>query len=495
MRLMEGSRDAAVTADAVVAPDLAASGRDPDALRSTRLFLALVAIYALAIAVLYVSGQIGFFFKTVIVPSLFLVAYLARRFAAFVRDWSAFLGVTVLFDNVRGLVYGLILQLQLPVHMGYAIAAEQALFGSPIPNVRLQRALFSGEFGPLEKLLVLVHASHFLLFLLVGLRIWLTRPRELVRFCWSMSLVMYGAIVGYLLVPTVPPWMASTRYYVLPEITQMPRQIYNLQVPTLSEAFDVNPIAAMPSLHAAFPAMLWFVCVRHFGRAGWGMALYALLAWFGIVYMGEHYIVDVLAGIALAGGAYLLCYRVGPLARWLGPRGERALVTPTSSALRRSLLIAALLLVVAQGTGALAEALAGRDVPTEEFVARELDGKSPMASYYRGLRAYYAGDCTSVARHMTLAASEVPDADKRARAGLLRGECAYRMHDFATALALLREQRKLSAEQALMLADAELSAGDRAAGTNALKQVLGNPQVDPAMRDAALRLAARHKLQ
>ena len=479
----------------IAAAGAAAADGDPDTLRSTRLFVALVAIYALALALLYAFGLFGFFFKTVIVPSLFAVAYLTRRFASFVRDWSVFLGVTVLFDNVRGLVYGLLLQFQLPVHMGYAIAAESSLFGTPIPNVRLQRWLFtSGQIGPFEKLLVLVHASHFLLFLLVGLRIWQVRPRELLRFCWAMSLVMYGAIVGYLLVPTVPPWMASSRYHVLPEITQMPRQIYNLAVPSMSEAFDVNPIAAMPSLHAAFPAMLVLVCLRHFGRASWPVLLYALLAWFGIVYMGEHYVVDVLAGIALAGGAYLLCYRGGRLARWLGARGERALRAPAPSELRRPLLVTVLLLVLAQGASALASGIATRDLPTADFIRRELDGKSPMASYYRGLRAYYAGDCAQVETLMARAEREVPDAPKRTRSQLLRGECAYRTGDLAAALRRLRGQRELTPEQGLMLADAELRAGERKDGVQALARVLHDPNVPPELRAAASRIAAEHGL-
>jgi hypothetical protein len=499
---MDSSPDGAPAQPAIEAPVPApaaagtpAAEGSADALRSTRLFVALVVLYAAAIALLYAFGLFGFFFKTVIVPSLFAVAYLTRRFASFVRDWSVFLGLTVLFDNVRGLVYGLLLQFQLPVYMGYAIAAEASLFGAPIPNVRLQRWLFtSGQIGPFEELLVLVHASHFLLFLLVGLRVWQLRPRELLRFCWAMSLVMYGAIAGYLLVPTVPPWMASSRYHVLPEITQMPRQIYNLAVPSMSEAFDVNPIAAMPSLHAAFPAMLVLVCARHFGRASWAIALYALLAWFGIVYMGEHYIVDVLAGIALAVGAYLLCYQGGPLARWLGVRGERALRVPALHELRLPLLVTALLLVLAQGASVLASAIATRDLPTAEFIARELDGKSPMASYYRGLRAYYAGDCAQVERLMAQAGREVPDAAKRTRSGLLRGECAYRSGNFAAALGRLRGARELTPEQVLMLADAELRAGKREDGVRALARVLHSAVVAPELRAAASRIAAEHGL-
>jgi len=51
-----------------------------------------VTLYALVIALLYALGEFGFFWKTVVVPSLFIVAYLARRFSAFVRDWSSRFG-------------------------------------------------------------------------------------------------------------------------------------------------------------------------------------------------------------------------------------------------------------------------------------------------------------------------------------------------------------------------------------------------------------------
>jgi membrane-associated phospholipid phosphatase len=499
---MQSSSDGALARDTLAAgsppppaPERPKGHGDADALRSSRLFFALVALYALVIALLYAFGLFGFFFKTVIVPSLFVVAYLARRFASFVRDWSVFLAVTVLFDNVRGLIYGALLRFQLPVYMDYAIAAEAQLFGTPIPNVWLQSWLFQARaIGAFEQFFVLVHASHFLLFLLVGLRIWLTRARELVRFCWAMSLVMYGALVSYLLVPTVPPWMASSRFHVLPEITQMPRQVYNLAVPTATQAFDVNPVAAMPSLHAAFPAMLALVCARHFGRASWPVSLYALLAWFGVVYMGEHYIVDVLAGVALAAGAYLLCYRCGPLARCLGARGERALTAPARHELRRPLLLGALLLAVAQGASALGASLATRDIPTEDFIARELDGKSPMASYYRGLRAFYAGDCATVERMMARAEDEVPDPAKRARSVVLRGECAYKRGDFTSAARRLRHGTR-SSEQALMLADAELRLGRREAGLQELARITRGKGVPPEVQAAAARIAEFHGLR
>jgi hypothetical protein len=42
-----------------------------------------------------------------------------------------------------------------------------------------------------------------------------------------------------------------------------------------------------------------------FGRPGWLMLLYAVGVWFAIVYLADHYVVDVLGGLAYAVLAYV----------------------------------------------------------------------------------------------------------------------------------------------------------------------------------------------
>jgi membrane-associated phospholipid phosphatase len=67
-----------------------------------------------------------------------------------------------------------------------------------------------------------------------------------------------------------------------------------------------NRVAAMPSLHAAVPAMLLFFSwplVRAWARAG--LTLYALAMALTLVYGGEHYVADVLAGWLYALAAVL----------------------------------------------------------------------------------------------------------------------------------------------------------------------------------------------
>jgi membrane-associated phospholipid phosphatase len=57
----------------------------------------------------------------------------------------------------------------------------------------------------------------------------------------------------------------------------------------------------MPSLHQAFTVMMALVLYRVRRRLGILAGLYAAAMGFALVYLGEHYLVDVLAGALLAG--------------------------------------------------------------------------------------------------------------------------------------------------------------------------------------------------
>jgi len=60
--------------------------------RLTFALAAIIVAYVAAVAYLASTGRFVFIWKTTIVPVLFLVALVTRRFAPFVRDWSVFLG-------------------------------------------------------------------------------------------------------------------------------------------------------------------------------------------------------------------------------------------------------------------------------------------------------------------------------------------------------------------------------------------------------------------
>ena len=67
---------------------------------------------------------------------------------------------------------------------------------------------------------------------------------------------------------------------------------------------DNNPFAAFPSMHACLPMVLTLFFFLRCDRArflGWFTLVYSLLIGFAVVYLGEHWVLDVLGGYALAG--------------------------------------------------------------------------------------------------------------------------------------------------------------------------------------------------
>ncbi len=269
--------------------------------------LLVVTILGVLIFVLILSKRFIFVPKILIILLVVLTVTAMGKVKVFLQDWFLFIGFIYLFDSFRGSIYIATCRLGLPVHMLYVIRIEQFLFGG-IPSVMLQNLFLrppsSSGFGWFEKFITVAHGSHFVAFILVGFIIWLHRPRFFRFYKVSFYLAIFLGLLGYFAVPTVPPWMASNVFGLLPRIIRFNTIIYNLAIPDISSGFDTNPIAAMPSLHAAFPVLCALILWRIYRWKAWPFYLYALLMQFAIIYTGDHYITDALAGYILAA----ICY-------------------------------------------------------------------------------------------------------------------------------------------------------------------------------------------
>jgi len=67
-----------------------------------------------------------------------------------------------------------------------------------------------------------------------------------------------------------------------------------------------NVFAAVPSMHVAYPLLVWLFGRERYPRLNWALASFWLLVCFSAVYLGHHYVVDVLVGCAYAFLAYAL---------------------------------------------------------------------------------------------------------------------------------------------------------------------------------------------
>lgn len=286
----------------------------PEPTKNPSRFSFIIVVSALAVffLLLFVFQRYVFVPKIIIILLIVLGAALMRRLPLLVKDWFVFISFVYFFDSLRGIIYILTCKLGLPVYTTYVIGIEKALFGQ-IPSNVLQAWLLdpakAPEFTWLEKGLTAFHGSHYLAFLLIGFIIWFYKPGSFRLFRTSYYLLMFLGILGYFLVPTVPPWMAANDFGLLPPLVRFNAIIFNIVIPDISTGFDTNPIAAMPSLHAAFPLLSSFLLWRLYRWKGLAFYIYTAIVLFAIVYSGDHYIADILAGLLLTVACYFLAGR------------------------------------------------------------------------------------------------------------------------------------------------------------------------------------------
>ena len=265
---------------------------------SSRVVWFGILAYACGITALAVAGVYVFIVKTLICPLIVLVGIQIAGARTFARDWAAPFAMVTLFDAGRAWVYAVVIHFRLPIYMQYAIDWERAWFGTVLP-LAWQQAL---RHPVLDGIALIFHGTHFGYFLLFGFVVWWFDRLQFQRWARGLGLVIVGGLIVYLIIPTVPPWMAAQPDFgALPPLEHVIRTAYTHKAPVLLEGFDVNIIAAMPSLHVAFPAYCAFVGWAIGGRRiGLLLSTYTLIVTLSVIYLGQHYGVDAVAGVALA---------------------------------------------------------------------------------------------------------------------------------------------------------------------------------------------------
>jgi membrane-associated phospholipid phosphatase len=212
------------------------------------------------------------------------------------------------------------------VRIDYPIDVDTVIgLGRP-PTVRLQRAFSSpGRFNRVERVLVWCHWMWFMVPHGTVLYVLARRPERFPSAAVRMYSVFDLGAVFYWAIPTAPPWYAA-RHGRLHDgggptvrrlMIEYGEQFWGDRWPALYDVLGGNPLAAMPSLHFATSLMgarLLSEVDPVSGALGWTYAGTLALA---LVYLGEHYVADILAGGALAEAVRLLSPRAAPIARRL----------------------------------------------------------------------------------------------------------------------------------------------------------------------------------
>ncbi len=242
---------------------------------------------------------------------LLLAALLVKKTRAFLLDWIPFLFILISYDFLRGFADNL----DGRVHFIEPINWDKFLFLGKLPTVYLQNLFYHpSNLQFYDYLATMFYFLHFALPLAFGFLIWMNNRTRFREFVTSILILSYSAWITYIVFPSAPPWMAGEQGYIqgVSKILDKTLQAFpeKLSLPTIYHNFNPNPVAAIPSLHAAYPFLILILCVSYFGKKGLYFIPYVLGVWISIVYLGEHYVSDILIGAVYAAFSYILAIKL-----------------------------------------------------------------------------------------------------------------------------------------------------------------------------------------
>jgi membrane-associated phospholipid phosphatase len=275
-------------------------------LRKESYILMLVAYVAL---LLFSYFRYGILFQFSLgmyaLVSLPLILLIGRGRLVFLKSWIPFLIVFLSYEALQGLVSVVIANSG--IISLYAIDA-------PLWGFNLTGAVQSALLSPaMTAVMTFFYSLHLPLVILASIYLWYADKSIYKKYTYAIIITSYCALVTFLLFPTAPPWYEGAATNLLQDINSAaPVQIYT----SVMNLIEADKFAAFPSLHSAF-AIIFLFYMRRRGRTHGYVALFITAGiLFSTIYLGQHYLIDMIGGAFYSLSACLLV-------NWLVRRSER----------------------------------------------------------------------------------------------------------------------------------------------------------------------------
>lgn len=224
-------------------------------------------------------------------------------FAQLVRDWLPIVLVLAAYDFTRGAADSL----GVSVHTTSMIDFDRFVFFGQTPTEWIQAQVNPlGIVNGWDLAFTLIYSSYFIIPFAVAGALWLRERPAFLRFTKRLVTLAIAGLATYIVFPAAPPWMAGQQG-LLEGVHRSTSEGWQLigggTAALFSEGQAVgNPVAAVPSLHAGFTALVaMFLWPRVRPALRPLVALYPLAMGVTLIATGEHYFFDVVLGWLYAG--------------------------------------------------------------------------------------------------------------------------------------------------------------------------------------------------
>jgi len=271
---------------------------------SSRFFsLLFLGIYAVAITIFCVEYKIIPGPEFLVLGILFYASYNQRMWRV-LKDWLPFVTVFISYE----IMYSVVGSIDQDILHAGPHNLDLRIFGA-LPTLILQQSF---RFPVLDYMGAVFYGIYFFVPTIFAFVLWRKSPKNYWRYIVAFGVLTYAALITFLFYPVAPPWLA------VPNVTRILTGSVdvNLGLPVYKTLFDFlspNLYAAFPSMHSAMPWLVFLFAFKIWKWKALPVAIIPVGTWFSAVYLGEHYFVDVLGGIAYATAAFIAVEKILPL--------------------------------------------------------------------------------------------------------------------------------------------------------------------------------------
>ncbi len=230
-----------------------------------------------------------------------------RQILQLVLDWLPILLIMAAYDFTRGAAdtFGI------GVHTTMMIDFDQALFFGQTPTEWIQAQLGDPDVVQWwDVAFSIVYTSYFIVPFATAGVLWARNRPDFLKFSKRLVTLAIAGLATYILFPAAPPWMAGEQGLLEGVQRTTADGFASLDVGTAAlfskGQQNVNLVAAVPSLHAGFTALVAMFLWSRVGRKWRPLVVaYPLAMAFTLMATGEHYFFDIVLGWGYAGAVML----------------------------------------------------------------------------------------------------------------------------------------------------------------------------------------------
>lgn len=271
-------------------------------LRSNAFFL-LLGGYAGVLVAWYAYNGVLFQFSLGLWALAFLpVTLVLGRTRQFARELTPFVVLLLSYEALQGVAGSLAIT---PVIHAAASSTTLTPYG-------FYQAVQSAFLSPdLTDVMTFLYGLHFPMIIVASVLLWYSSRTLYKRYVYSLVAASYVSLLFYVIAPSAPPWYNGVVTNLLANTSAQAGSSGIIgEFAKIGSLIESDKFAAFPSLHAAYAVLFGYFTIK-LNR------IYALVSvpvvggiLFSTVYLGQHYIVDLIGGIGVAAGAVVLMTRI-----------------------------------------------------------------------------------------------------------------------------------------------------------------------------------------